>query len=421
MSQSRLQNYWAEYLLPYADAPDAVEDKNCKGFFHHKTMLAGNSENEVVAEIRKKGGVPVKVEVVKPPHPIWDYQHITRAYKQQILTAILYNMEAGLSASRALWHVFESESGAMRERMDRGLNILRQGGSFYEAICAIDFYDNTTLAILESGERSGSVRQALKTAVQHYSASATALKSMAGSLFVVGMDGFFAVTSVFGVRFTLLPSVASQGDQINDPVKKEAFQKSLDLAYWINDTMIVLTVILLIALGVGAWSYFGNNRQVRAWVDSKIETIPFLKDAVLHRAFANSCKIVATLLNGGVLFLNALEIVTNGVKQTQVRTYWESIIRRVRNGDAVAVAMAQNILTRAERVVVLAHADQHQLAEILSSISEARSQQADAATKRFISAVVASTMVYIAATVLSALWVLYVQNSAYMTGVGAGS
>jgi len=145
------------YLLPYVSNPSAVPDKKAKGHFRHREIVTATTQREVVHDLIVRKAVPIEVKEVKPANPFFAGR-MAKAFRQQFLISLIFSVDGGMSPGQALEDAITSETGVMRQRLNLGLNALRQGRSFLDALRAIDLYDTTTMAIIEAGEETGTLR-----------------------------------------------------------------------------------------------------------------------------------------------------------------------------------------------------------------------------------------------------------------------
>ncbi|MFD2274160.1 type II secretion system F family protein [Undibacterium arcticum] len=162
------------------------------------------AKNAIVGQIIELGGTPVNFQLMKPRSRL--FSKITGAYKEQFLRAIYFNCSA-MSAAKALEAVIESDTSSVRTQLNPALAIIKRGGSFMEAIEALNAFDESTLAILEAGERTGTLSEAINTAVEHLQSSATTAKLMIGMGTFAAIEVFMAVSSLLGNRYGMLPSM----------------------------------------------------------------------------------------------------------------------------------------------------------------------------------------------------------------------
>jgi type II secretory pathway component PulF len=417
MSVGRIINFRATYLLPYIMDGSAIPDRSMPGYYRHELVLSAFSEREVLAEIRDRSGIVLDVVQLPPRNPL--FTRVSRTYKQQFLQALAFNVNAGISPDRALEQVILGETDSNRVQLNVAQNTLRRGRGFLEAIEALGWFDETTLAILHAGERTGQLPRALQTTVDHFGNQSDTMKLMFGAIIWTIFDLFMAISTVIGMRFGLIPSLTEQGIKSEDPLKVEAFKRSLKVATAVNDLLLVGTAIAIIVIIFVMIAYLGPDDKFRKKVDAAVMKSPIVSQALLHSGMATTTKIMASLLKGGVTFLNAVTITAQGTRVPSVIDFWTSIRTRAENGEAVAMAFSHEMLSGSERMILRSHADQEQLAHTMEIVSANREELAKKASKQFAIAAFILSLLYSGIAVLFALWVVYLQNEAVLSGAPA--
>ena len=306
----------------------------------------------------------------------------------------------------------------MRARLNIGLDLLRRGRTFLEAFQSLEVFDETTLAIIEAGEEIGKLPQALRSASQHLEKSSASKTLIFGAVTVTALDLIFAVGSIVGTRYGLIPELAKQGPGNVTPEEAEKFQSALAFATYGNDLMIWGTVALCVVLSVAVYAYFGRNESFRQRVDRLLLRIPVVRDLMLHSALSGTSGVMSSLLTGGVPFLQASLITSRGSRLPTVIGYWLKAKEGVEAGEPVSRTLAAEPLSRNEQMILQSHRDVQQLATSFQRIATDRDERAKKASRRFgIMAFVAS-LVYSGVSVLLTLFVVYIQNSSAMHGIG---
>lgn len=409
-----MQNYRVVYLMPRPENLMAQPDKDVPGFYRHATLLAAATPASIISEIRQRGGLPLEVKPVRPK-PAW-LSNINRAYKLQLLQAINYNVKGGMSAARALEMVVEGETGANRGLLNPALTVMRTGGTFPEAMRALGFFDASTISIIEAGERTGRMKDSLNAASSHYEKTSNGIKAMFGAVSWTLLDIGFAVTSIIGLRFSLLPtltsSAASSGQSEAD---KQAFQKLVDQAYLVNDLLIAGTLVMLAFVFVGIYGYAANVESIRHRADAVMARIPALGTALLNGAISTSFTVAASMLRGGVPFLPAAATAAAGADNLQVKEFWSNAVQRVETGETIPRALNSPIINSSEAMLIASHNTQRELGEVLERIAERRDGIAMTASKQFSLWMFVASMMYSGIAVMFTLYVVYVQNKQMMS------
>lgn len=411
-----LSNWQATYLLRQPETADAVEDKKAKGWYRHQTVLTGTTERAIRDEIRSRSGIPIAIRRIRPPHPL--FSRVSRDYKQRLLLALNFNVAAGMSAGQALIAVIEAETGRERALLDHALKTLRTGGTFPEAIASTGLFDESTQAILDAGDRTGSIRSAIASAAEHYQAQGKTLKLMFGAVIAIFLDLLIAVITIIGNRVSFLPMMEETAPKGNS-IEVEKFKAGIELAYWVNDILIAGTVLLFATVLVGIYGYMQREGELKNRVDRVLRIIPLLKDIFIHSAFANTCKIMASLLSGGVVFKTAASIVAKSVQLPYVKSYWKNSVRLLDGGYDVRHSLNQPAMSNSERLILLSHQDHDQLAKAMTHIAAGREQLAERAAKRFGITMFIATMLYTTIAVMFTLWIIYLQSGTLTIGLGS--
>lgn len=283
-----------------------------------------------------------------------------------------------------------------------------------EAIESIGSFDESTLAILEAGERMGTLKASIDTAVQHVVTSANTNKAMMGIASIASIELFFALSSLLGNRYGVLPSLASNIPETTPPEQVAIIKDAIAKGILFNDIMIWGTFGVMLAGTIAVFAYFDGDKKFRRWVDDRVMAIPALGQVVVHTAVANSFKIAASLIEGGVHLTIAMGIAVKSTRVPRVIDYWETAMRRSDTGDSVAGALTQPLLDNADRVLIAAHKESKDLAESFRNIAAKREDRSKSAAKKFSYMLFIGMAVYSMVAVAASLYVVYIQNSALM-------
>lgn len=403
-----MQAYWVTYLAPSPESPAARLEKS-SGQYHHRALQQAASPRELVLELQNRGCTALTITPARPQNQLFD-KLITRQYKIDFLTAIDYNMTAGLSASRAFDAVVQAEDGPIRLRLEAGLQVLARGGSFAEAVAATNIYDETTNILLSAGERTGDVKQSLKAAIEHYTSHMANMKGLMALGSLVLVDLVMAIPSVYSVRYQMLPMVEKAGVPQGTPEQLAEFASGLHWAYLINDVLLWSALIAgLLGLGLVSCLF---DKSTRDWAFGLFQRIPVLGAGMRDSALSASQKALGSLLAGGVVLVPAIEITRAGVTHPQVAGYWRTVLDRLVSGDTVSRALRSELLDRAELLLLDSHQTQKQLADIMRDISKRRAEAAGVSYKRFGKMTIYTSIGYTLASALSAIYVYTIQASA---------
>lgn len=404
-----IKNYWGVYLSKHLEGASAKGVPTHPGFFKYRKLYTAHTTTEVASQIIEAGGTPVEIEIAKARHPILD--KVSREFKEEFLAAIIYNLEGGLSAGKAFLAVADSEYGEVRTKLELGVRIIQRGGSFSDAMRAIGFFDLATLAILDAGERTGTMRAAVTAAIEHYAGWAKGIKALSFAAGMLLIDFIGAISSVAGNKWGFIPMMEKNGIETDDPLKKLEFSHRLLITSTLNDILFYPACLLGVAVVVGIIFYIADDPAPRKWIESKVSRITYLGDALRHNALASSTKVLSALLAGGVPLLPAIEIAKRGTRNVEINTYWNAVSDALEKGEPVARAIQSGMLDSTESIALAAHSNSQQLSHIVSRIADRRQEKGRLAMKQFLWLSGGISVIYNIASICIGGYVWILQNS----------
>ena len=106
-----MQNYLVTYLLPRIEQANAVEERGLPGQYRHQMVVAALREADIVSDLRQRGAVPLSIAPVKPKKAsLW--RGAERSNRERLLQAMVFSVQSGMSASRALQRALEGDAGS---------------------------------------------------------------------------------------------------------------------------------------------------------------------------------------------------------------------------------------------------------------------------------------------------------------------
>lgn len=209
---------------------------------------------EVRQEIIKEGYIPLKI--TKKKNNFLNAEFIDSEYKVQFLRALNFHVQAGSSPATALKVVIESEEDhKKRVKMKDSLKILDSGGSFSEALKMLNFFPNSVIAILESGEKSGNIKASLNSATQYMTDKRSGYVALMAAFTWISIDLFFAVSTVWYNQFGYIPQIKEQGIETENQELIERFNFALNLATDLNMALLISSLLISFSSLVGIHVY----------------------------------------------------------------------------------------------------------------------------------------------------------------------
>lgn len=407
------RNYRVRYLSTQPLTPQAERDPVNPDYYVCEDILPALNADMALQQVIARGCVPVSAKMVRQVAG-----HISADYKLKFMMSIMFAVQSGVSVGAAMERTIEAESWPLRGQLDPALRLLRSGSSFSEALALLGMYDETTLAILQAGEHTGTMLQSLGAALNHLQRKGSADSLMKGAVGMILIDIMMAMSSSVSAVFGLLPQAEKQGLQTKDAVALAKWDFAIHVGY-VSNWILLGGALLMLAAAFVAWACYEYGTQTaREKVEGFLRRMPFLGAALLHDALAVSTSISSHLLKGGVLFTSAVEITARSIRLPAVRRYWNDVLSLTMGGAPVSSALAREPLSNAEQRVVAAHTNSAQLAQAFEQISEFRTNQATKANKHFIVAGLVVSFLYSAMGIAATLYVNYIQITSIMSSSG---
>lgn len=413
-----IANFRVQYLAPQMLDATARPDDRLIGYFRHELVIAASRKREAIQMVIDRGGVVLDVfEIpVKGPLARLFGAKVSRSYKQKFLYAIAFNVRSGVSPEKALEQVILGELGETRLVLNQALNALRQGFGFVQSLELLNWFDDSTIAVLKAGEAVGQLSQALETASSFYEKGTATFKLMFGAVAWTALDLIMAVSTVIGMRFGLIEELKKTPLTSEDPDKVLQYQNSLALAENVNDGLLIFSFLFAVILVYFTMMVLSPDVKTRTQAFRMLEKVPVVGQLLVCAGLAATSRVLASLLTGGVAFLSAVQIARKGTITPSVSQFWETITNRSEIGETPAVAFNHPMLDSSERLLIRAHKDHEQLAECLVSISQTREEKANSAARRFAVIAFLASLAYSGVAVLFSLAVVYLQNELVLSG-----
>lgn len=415
----KLRNYRVVYLFAGMLDGTARAVGSPKGFFQHELVVVAARARDAMLVVQEKGGTVLEVKAINENRFTRLFNdRVSRNYKHKFLQSISFNVRSGLSPEKSLEEVVINEVGSHRPALNRVLEALRQGFGFVESLELLNWFDESTLAVLRAGEASGRLSQALNTAVSFYQRGSALIKLMFGAFIWTLLDLFMAVSTVVGIRFGLIEELKKSPILSEDQAIVDQFYDALEMAEWVNDFLLIVSFIFTVIVLYLVAMVLSPDQKTRGQGFAILEKVPIISEVLKSGGLGSTTRVMGSLLSGGVLFLDALRISKKGAASPTVQRFWEDIETSTEAGIPPSQSFNHLFLESSERLLMRAHRDQKQLAEALESVADARDERATTKAKQFSVVAFLVSLVYSGIAVLVSLFVVYLQNQAVLSGAG---
>jgi len=309
-------------------------------------VLDAASQAEAIAQIRRQGHWPIEAvdnraagwrqylpQGVLPPARAG---RRTIAMATQELAALL---QAGLTLDRAIEIIIElEETRRLRAPLRIVLAALRNGLTLADALTEARVFDRSYITMVRAGELGGNLETTLRR-LADYLARATATRdTVLSALVYPAMLLLTAGLSVVIILVLVLPEFA--------PLFAQA-GKSLPFATRMvmgaGDFLANWWWAILAVAAAGLYYYRRALRQApfRLRHDKALLRLPVLGDLLLRMEIERFCRMLGTLLGGGVALPQALGVVRDTLANRAVADAVGETAARLKEGEELAGRLRQ--------------------------------------------------------------------------------
>ncbi len=363
--------------------------------------------------LRSNGFFPLDISEQKPSLIEWADVR-SSAWQIQLLRALRFQ-GATASAGTALLNIIEGETDARRRLAFLPTRtVLKGGGSFSEALRALRLFDAATMAIITAGERAGDLKGVIQHAIEHTEEKGKQTKVIVTALSWLSFDIVNIVGTVWGAQFGFIPYLKGQGMKTTDPAAIERFNRAIDIATYVNMSLLVIITTLIVGGALFVGVYWFNRHKPDHFTSKILMNTPIMAAYMRNASMKESCKLMQRLLGGKVPLAEALDIILESVSEPSCALYWRESKARIMAGSDPSHALARWPLTKGERDQILTIQSVEQLSEVYAAIAEERGLMAKGDQRRLAISGIIIMMVLAGATIMIMIYLLTVQNQSFL-------
>lgn len=362
---------------------------------------------EVRREIFKRGGFPLSIR--KAERSTMERLLGRSSWWQvQLLRGIQFRSVA-TSPGVALWRIISQETNPMRQNiLAPAREALARGLSAVDALRALNIFDRGTLSILAASDRANKLQEGIPHAIQSITQKQKNTRAIAGTLGWLGFDLLSIVSSLQGGKGMVMDWFNK--NKPTEPDKLAEFERVTNLLNLTWNTLLLTAYGLCAFLGWCIFSYF-INRGKRDWPTARIvRKIPLIGAYLKDLGFADSMSAAARMIRGNVAIGETLEQSAEATDVPEVANYWTTAWAELQRGVALGAALDRAPLAKGERMELATLTDLNQVATIMESISELRTQSSKTKHALIVWVALAGTGLYLAIAMGSAIYALTVMN-----------
>ena len=365
------------------------------------------SEEDVRETVQKKGGHVLTIR----PHSRTPLERLLARsswWQVQLLRGIMFR-STSTSPGVALWKIIEAETNPTRQNiLSPAREALTQGLGLIDALKALQIFDRSTLAILAASERSNKLMEGIPYAINSITQKRKNTQAIMGTMGWLAFDVISIVQSLFWGRTKVMEWFKS-----NAPKGGEELEKYQRVVGNLSLTWDLLIYVAFAMGGFMVWCMFSFfiNKGKKDWPTARmVRKIPLISGYMRDLSFADSMAAASRMLRTNVPINDVLRQSGEAATSPDVCMYWENANEQLSRGVGLGTALDRAPLNRAGRLELASLSDLSQVATIMESIAEIRSQSARTKHKLIVWMAFLLTGVYLAIGFGSAIYALTVMN-----------
>ena len=357
----------------------AIKDKNGE-------IISGNleakSQSEAVAILRQDYASIVSLEEVteatseKKSRQLFSGKTIKISQKAMFFRKLYMLISAGLTNSEALQILLESEANpTLRGVIGRLLAHVQKGKSLsLSASSEQKFFGANVLALLQVGDETGEMEEALRHIADYFDELAETRKNLSSAL----AYPIFLLFSFFLVFFVIIFYCVPSFERAFAPIIKSGNLPLATRAIFATSNVLCnhyLVFLLCLALPILLVCYKFRGR----WSDILYRT-PLFRKSFTAEAMRN----LSLLLGANIPAARATNILAQECRARQLRRIFSEAAVAIDKGEAIDKALGRH-LSPMDRSLLSVGITGAKLAEVCLVISEQYKREAEAAQKKILS------------------------------------
>ncbi|MBP5404715.1 MAG: type II secretion system F family protein [Clostridia bacterium] len=340
------------------------------------TMIANNDE-ELKQLVAKSGNTCVKFTKLSgdsgggKPLPL---KAVGNFCSQ--LAAIL---KAGLPLASALDMLYgKLDKGPLKESLGKIYEMVQKGNSLSDALNAQGrAYPPLMLNMVKAGEMSGDLDNSLNKLADHFEKEQKTRNSVKAALRYPKVLAFVTLGVVILMVAVVLPKLTSTMEKESLPTLTKIL---MGLSDFIVDNFIFIAVGVIFLIIIVPM--IKNIEKVRYKLDKFKITMPKIGKLMRMIYTARFARSLATLYDGGIQLLDAMQMCTAIVGNVYVSEKMEDAIYRVKKGESISKAMASiDVFDPMLTSMIFVGEESGVLGEVLLRVADYFDEESDAATK----------------------------------------
>lgn len=294
-------------------------------------------------------------------------------------------LRAGIPLVEALDVCLRQQRGAIQPVLRQVRESVRSGQALATALATHGgWFDRLTLAVVEVGQRSGALAEALGQLAEYVGRRRAVVNRLTTALIYPAILCLVGTGVVLFLMTQVIPQLlvvlASAGRELPAPTRVLQALSDLVLVYW-------PALVLVCAALVGAFVLLRSNEWGKRWLERLALAIPVLGDLLRQAWISRISLMLATLLRSDVRFTEALRTVREGLTHRLFRDELGRMEQAIEAGAGIAEPLQHSRLIPPLVVQLLAVGQESgELPRMLDELRRTYEQQVQLAIGRFLAA-----------------------------------
>jgi len=320
----------ADFLLKYADSVGAV----------HERVEAADSEAELRQRYGRDGYLVYSVRPAKQ-----DAADKKSSKKINVEQFLIFNQQF-VTLSRAGLPILKSldllrlniKNKQLRENIEHIHEAVKTGVPLSEAFRREEVFPPIYVTSLVAGEKSGSLAEVIDRFV-HYQKTALAVrkKILVSLIYPTLLVVLVTVLIIFLVTF-VVPEFAALYDSMDANLPMMT-QYLVAFSVALNEHLALVAVVTAVMIGLVIWQ--ARSENARQALDRIKLKIPVYGTIWAKYQVAQLCRLMSTLLEGGIPLMTALETTSESLGSRLMRDSMDKARARVREGQPLSQSLAK--------------------------------------------------------------------------------
>lgn len=323
-------------------------------------------------------------------------------FNQQFVTLI----RAGLPILKSLELLKQNiRNKRLREAIETIHDAVREGTPLSEAFRAQDLFPPIYVTSLMAGEKSGSLPEVIERYVQYQKVSLSVRKKIIVSLiYPAVLVGLVLALVVFLVAY-VVPEFASLYESMDAELPGPT-QLLIAIGVTFSENFLPILLAIVALAGVGWW--WLRTGPVQDVLDRLKLRTPLLGAIWTKYQVSQLCRLLSTLLEGGIPLMTALETTGDSLTSKLMREAVQGVRKKVKEGRALSSSLQEaNIFPPLAIEMIQVGESTGALPAMLNSVAEFFDEDVENATTAAMSLIEPAIMIFMGIFVAFVLISLY--------------